>query len=137
MFTIITLIISFIKLFCKNSSFEPYFIFMLIPFSYLIYGLINYLKNRSSERKRLLFELIEESIKQLKLSNGQSMPILHIRDIILNSEQRKMTYYLKIWDQVVKFIDNNESRVKSSLENIDGEYFKTWKWIELRNEDLK
>lgn len=87
-------------------------------------------KNQQLKEKELLFELVEKSIELLQSPDEpQSLPILHIRDMLLNPQQRKSSYYIRIWDQVVHFIENNESRIKSSLENIDGEDYKTWKWV--------
>lgn len=59
------------------------------------------------------------------------MPVIHIRDTLITSAERKSEKYRRIWSQVVKFIEKNESRVKVELEVIDGEDFKTWRWISL------
>lgn len=97
---------------------------------FLIYYFYNRFKNQQLKEKELLFELVEKSIELLQSPDEpQSLPILHIRDMLLNPQQRKSSYYIRIWDQVVQFIENNESRIKSSLENIDGEDYKTWKWV--------
>ena len=98
--------------------------------SFLAYFFYNRLRNQQLKEKELLFDLVEKSIELLQSPDEpQSLPILHIRDMLLNPQQRKTAYYLRIWDQVVNFIENSESRVKSALENIDGEDYKTWKWV--------
>ena len=102
---------------------------------FLIYIYVNSLKSQALKEKELLFELVEKSIELLQSPDEpQSLPILHIRDMLLNPQQRKLQFYQKIWEQVVHFIENNESRIKSSLENIDGEDYKTWKWVAASNQ---
>jgi len=96
----------------------------------LVYVYVNHIKNQTVKEKELMYELVEKSIELLQSPDEpQSLPILHIRDSLLNPQQRKQPFYQRIWEQVVNFIENNESRVKSSLENIDGEDYKTWKWV--------
>lgn len=119
-----------VKLFMLKTFWYFIILATLSAIGFLIYLYINRLKNQALKEKELLFELVEKSIELLQSPDEpQSLPILHIRDMLLNPQQRKMTYYQKIWDQVVHFIENNESRIKSSLENIDGEDYKTWKWV--------
>lgn len=97
---------------------------------FLVYFFYSRFKNQQLKEKELLFELVEKSIELLQSPDEpQSLPILHIRDMLLNPQQRKSSYYIRIWDQVVQFIENSESRIKSALENIDGEDYKTWKWV--------
>lgn len=97
---------------------------------FLVYLYLNHRKSKEQQEKQLLFDLVEKSLELLQSPDEpQSLPILHVRDSLLDPQQRKLPYYQKVWDGVVNFIETNESRVKSSLENIDGEDYKTWKWI--------
>lgn len=119
-----------VKLF-MIKTFWYFVIFLTLSLiSCLIYFYINHVKSQALKEKELLFELVEKSIELLQSPDEpQSLPILHIRDMLLNPQQRKQPFYQRIWDQVVQFIENNESRIKSSLENIEGEDYKTWKWV--------
>lgn len=36
-----------------------------------------------------------------------------------------------IWDQAVKFIEANESRVRLETQVIEGEEFTVWRWIQV------
>lgn len=73
--------------------------------------------------------LIDKAIKLLQYMEPDAIPVWHIRDSLLTPTQRQSIIYQRIWNQVTNFIEINESRVQSSLVNIDGEDFKTWKWI--------
>lgn len=119
-----------VKLFMIKTFWYFVTLVTISVFGCLVYFYVNYIKNQALKEKELLFELVEKSIELLQSPDEpQSLPILHIRDMLLDPQQRKQPFYQKIWDQVVQFIENNESRIKSSLENIDGEDYKTWKWV--------
>lgn len=95
-----------------------------------VYIYLNYIKNQALREKELMFELVEKSTELLQSPDEpQSLAVLHIRDMLLDPQQRKQAFYQRVWEKTVQFIENNESRIKSSLENIDGEDYKTWKWV--------
>lgn len=101
---------------------------------YAVYTYVLYKKRVVSEEQEQVMELVEKSIELLQSpDNPQSMPVLHIRDTLLSMSERKNSKYNRIWDKVVKFIEAKESRVKVELENIDGEDYKTWKWVATNN----
>lgn len=119
-----------IKLFVVKTLwyFVTLAVISLIGFVIVFY--VKHLKSKEQKEKQLLFDLVEKSLELLQSPDEpKSLPVLHVRDTLLDPVQRKSSYYQKVWDGVVQFIETNESRVKSSLENIDGEDYKTWKWI--------
>ena len=87
-------------------------------------------KKRATEEQDLVYDLVEKSLELLQSpDNPQSMPVLHIRDTLLSPSERKTSKYKKIWNKVVKHIESTESRVKVDIENIEGDDYKTWKWV--------
>lgn len=100
----------------------------LITLIVLIYR--RYAKRLASEEQEQIYDLIEKSIELLQSPDEpQSMPVHHIRDTLLSASERKSSKFRRIWAKVVEHIENNESRVKVELKEIEGEQFKAWKWI--------
>ena len=98
--------------------------------SFCLYYFINLNKKRRSEEEELKYELIEKSLELLQSPDEpQSMPILHIRDTLISPLDRTDSKNIRVWSEVVKFIEENESRVKIDNEVIDGETYRTWKWV--------
>lgn len=73
--------------------------------------------------------------------------INHVRDAILNVKERKgdfnclcfesvsfKSYFVraakqKLWEKAVKYINENESRVRTEVQTVHGESFDVWRWI--------
>ncbi|XP_019769526.1 inner nuclear membrane protein Man1 isoform X2 [Dendroctonus ponderosae] len=53
--------------------------------------------------------------------------INHVRDAILNVNDR--TAKQKLWEKAVKYISENESRVRTEVQSVHGESFDVWRWI--------
>ncbi|KAH9529477.1 LEM domain, partial [Dermatophagoides farinae] len=93
-----------------------------------------YSKNLELQEQELVYDLIEKSVELLQSPDEpQSMPVLHIRDTLLSPAEKKSSKYKRVWDKVVKQIENSDSRVKVVFKEIDGEEFKAWKWIATTN----
>ena len=91
-------------------------------------------KKLATEEQDLVYDLVEKSLELLQSpDNPQSMPVLHIRDTLLTPSERKTSKNKKIWNKVVKHIESTESRVKVDMENIEGDDYKTWKWVALNS----
>jgi len=104
------------------------FIAVFIVFSSILY--IRRSKRIRTEEQDFVYDLVEKSLELLQSPDEpQSMPVMHIRDTLLSPSERKTSKYKKIWDKVVKHIESTESRVKVELENIEGDDYKTWKWV--------
>ncbi|RWS10380.1 inner nuclear membrane protein Man1-like protein [Dinothrombium tinctorium] len=87
-------------------------------------------RKQAAEERELIYDLMEKSLDLLQSpDNPQSMPVIHIRDMLFSAQERQSAKSMKIWAKVVKFVEENESRVKVGWERIDGDDYKTWKWI--------
>lgn len=119
--------------YCKSVLFVQqlsWFFFSVCIFIAIILGCLHLYKNRKAKdekHQKQVHELVDKCILLLK-SKGEAIPVLHIRDTLLNPLERKTSNY-RLWNDVVSFIQNNESRVVDAIDNIDGEDFRTWKWI--------
>lgn len=102
----------------------------IILITVIIYHLFASQKERKHQQQRLFLELLEKSLELLQSPDEPgSMPVLHIRDTLISPSERKDQNLMKIWAQVVRHIETEESRVKVDMEEIEGETFKTWKWL--------
>ena len=87
-------------------------------------------KRAASEEQCLVFELVDKSLELLQSPDEpRSMPVLHIRDTLLSPAERNSAKYRRVWNKVVNHVESSDSRVKVEFIKIDGEDFKSWKWI--------
>ena len=102
----------------------------IILITIIIYHLFASQKERKNQQQRLFLELLEKSLELLQSPDEPgSMPVLHIRDTLISPSERKDQHLMRVWEQVVRHIEAEESRVKVDMEEIEGETFKTWKWL--------
>lgn len=102
----------------------------IILLTIVVYNLFASRRQRKHQQQRLFLDLLEKSLELLQSPDEPgSMPVLHIRDTLISPSERKDTQLMRIWEQVVKHIESEESRVKVDMEEIEGETFKTWKWL--------
>lgn len=78
-------------------------------------------------------ERIIEILQNAALEEGGEnyVVINHVRDMILNIKERKAKQYY--WDKAVKYINENESRVRTEVQTVHGESFDVWRWIGFSN----
>lgn len=87
-------------------------------------------KRRQSDEEVAFYELVEKALELLQSPDEpRSMPVLHIRDTLISVQERKNAKLMAVWEKVVSFVETTDSRVKIEIENIDGEVFRTWKWV--------
>lgn len=115
----------------KNLTRQLLILLTLSPIGYIIYRTYRFYMARRYEENKRVCELVSEALELLQSPENPKglMPILHIRDTLLTPAERKAKKTIKVWQKVVKFIEEHESRVKVELVNIDGEDFRAWKWI--------
>lgn len=96
--------------------------------------------------KQDVFELVEQVLSLLvkhhhhltmqdgsgtprSVANGSraSLPVSHIRDQLIPPADRKRKR--RIWNKVVQYIHESESRVRVDVQVIYGEEHKVWQWI--------
>lgn len=106
----------------------------VILISCMIYKFVNHRKELRTREEALFLDLIEKSIELLQSPDEpRSCPVVHIRDSLLSPAERKQAIYMRAWERVVKEVESKESRVQPGTENINGELFKTWKWVAARS----
>nr|CAH7749777.1 unnamed protein product [Callosobruchus chinensis] len=93
---------------------------------------------RYEHRQRMeltnMVERILELLQQARVSDGGTedgehsfVVINHVRDMILPVTDRKSKE--KLWQKAIQFINENESRVRTEVQEVKGEPFEVWRWI--------
>lgn len=94
------------------------------------------LKNYYRKKARIE-ELVTQTMEKLKFQKIKSMSdpkenaylsIVQLRDIFL-SDIVDLKYKNQLWSEVVKYLEHNNSNIKSNLTEIRGEIMKCWEWI--------
>jgi len=98
-----------------------------------LYFVICYITTKGEKQKQEMNQLIENTIDLLKeqAQNRPSenyLPIIHIRDSLIPFNERQAKS--KIWAQVVQYINEAESSIRSEVQEIDGEDFEVWRWVQ-------
>lgn len=114
-----------------NAMFNLAVVLGVLGVSFAIYLVVTARRLKQKEEQHLFTELLEKSLELLHSPDEPgSMPVIHIRDTVISpSDRQDHPSILKIWEKVVKHIEESESRVKVAWEEIEGETFKTWKWV--------
>ncbi|XP_066283527.1 inner nuclear membrane protein Man1-like isoform X1 [Branchiostoma lanceolatum] len=98
--------------------------------------LMRYRWRRQEEDNRLMYNMIERILDALKKHaeacrhNTDLQPYLaipHVRDMLIPPQERKKLG--QVWDRAVKFLSANESRIRVESQQISGEPFTVWRWI--------
>lgn len=55
------------------------------------------------------------------------LAVNHIRDELVPPKERQKKEAL--WNKVVEYISNHESRIREEIQHISGEEFKVWRWL--------
>ena len=88
-------------------------------------------------KKARIEELVTQTMEKLKFQKIKSMSdpkenaylsIVQLRDIFL-SDIVDLKYKNQLWSEVVKYLEHNNSNIKSNLTEIRGEIMKCWEWI--------
>ncbi|BFZ08387.1 hypothetical protein BsWGS_11426 [Bradybaena similaris] len=105
---------------------------------FLLLASIKYrFKQKEVEQKEVyamvenIIDILQNHYEQTKgedSSDSQYLAVQHIRDQLLPpSTRRKMQ---PIWDKAVKFIADNESRIRLETRLIHGDEFEVWHWLQ-------
>lgn len=118
-----------------------------------LYFIICYISSKTEKRLQDVNQLIENSIDLLKeharhRPDESYLPVIHVRDHLIPFNQRQgmhifiikvyticyCGYFIlaksKIWAEVVQYITESESSVRCELQEIDGEDYEVWRWIQ-------
>ncbi|CAH0549480.1 unnamed protein product [Brassicogethes aeneus] len=108
-------------------------VFLVVTFALLYslnYGYKHY-KHQQQKQKEELGLMLERIIEILQTSateEGENYVVInHIRDMILPVQDRQTKE--KTWNKAVQFINENESRVRTEVQNVQGEPYEVWRWI--------
>ncbi|KAF8789003.1 Inner nuclear membrane protein Man1 like protein [Argiope bruennichi] len=102
---------------------------------FLMFLFVKYWKKRREAQEKLFYEMVERVIDILRDSgdssqidslSGSCKAVVNVRDALIPPKDRKAKLWL--WDRVVSFIEENESRVSVEYQKINGEDFKVWRW---------
>ncbi|XP_069012493.1 inner nuclear membrane protein Man1 [Embiotoca jacksoni] len=105
-----------------------------------VWSVVCYMKyrwRREEEETRNMYDMVERIIDVLR-THGEAcqenqdlqpyLPIPHVRDSLVQPQERKKMK--KIWEQAVKFLSANESRIRTETQRIGGADFLVWRWIQ-------
>ncbi|CAK9797698.1 Inner nuclear membrane protein Man1 [Anthophora quadrimaculata] len=92
---------------------------------------------KSTERE--VFKLVSEIINMVEMHHQNAavatpggtqesfLAINHVRDNLIPPKDRKKMAGL--WEKAVKFLDENESRIRREVQQVAGEEFHVWRWL--------
>ncbi|GAB1859624.1 Inner nuclear membrane protein Man1 [Camponotus japonicus] len=122
----------------KNKLFTIFSSLLIVAIGIGIYkSYLWYLKYKKCT-EREVFKLVSEiiSIVETHHQNASAQPggaqesflaINHVRDNLIPPKDRKrMT---SLWEKAVKFLDENESRIRREVQQVAGEEFHVWRWL--------
>lgn len=55
------------------------------------------------------------------------LAVNHVRDVLIPIKEKMAK--LKLWNKAVQFLEENESRVRPDVQQIQGEDLKVWRWL--------
>ncbi|XP_012140094.1 LEM domain-containing inner nuclear membrane protein MAN1 [Megachile rotundata] len=96
---------------------------------------------KSTERE--VFKLVSEIINMVEMHHQNAaiatpggtqesfLAINHVRDNLIPPKDRKRMAGL--WEKAVKFLDENESRIRREVQQVAGEEFHVWRWLPNNN----
>lgn len=106
----------------------------------LVVAYMRWQNNRKVKEQQKVYDLVEEIIELLrshseiaeKKNDPRNYPpymaVQHIRDQLIPVAKRRKLQSL--WDDAVKFIESNESRIRVETQVIQGEEFTVWRWLQ-------
>ncbi|XP_076248367.1 LEM domain-containing inner nuclear membrane protein MAN1 [Calliopsis andreniformis] len=101
-----------------------------------------YIKYKKST-EREVFKLVSEIINMVEMHHQNAavaspggtqesfLAINHVRDNLIPPKDRKKMAGL--WEKAVKFLDENESRIRREVQQVAGEEFHVWRWLPNNN----
>ncbi|XP_076650059.1 LEM domain-containing inner nuclear membrane protein MAN1 [Halictus rubicundus] len=97
-----------------------------------------YIKYKKST-EREVFKLVSEIINMVEMHHQNAavaspggtqesfLAISHVRDNLIPPKDRKKM--ASLWEKAVKFLDENESRIRREVQQVAGEEFHVWRWL--------
>ncbi|KAK0180729.1 hypothetical protein PV327_003083 [Microctonus hyperodae] len=97
-----------------------------------------YIEHKKSTEKEV-FQLVSDILNMVELHHQNAattspggtqesyLAINHVRDNLIPPKDRKKMSAL--WEKAVKFLDENESRIRREVQQVAGEEFRVWRWL--------
>ncbi|XP_014218016.1 inner nuclear membrane protein Man1 [Copidosoma floridanum] len=120
------------------NLFTTFLFFAIVGLTFLIVNkvVISYMKYREKKEKQV-FNLVSEIINMLEThyqsttspggTQESYLAVNHIRDNLIPPKDRK--HMNDVWEKAVKFLDENESRIRKEVQFVSGEEFQVWRWL--------
>ncbi|XP_022903673.2 inner nuclear membrane protein Man1-like isoform X1 [Onthophagus taurus] len=90
-----------------------------------------YLKHFRQKQKDELYYMVERIVDTLQGNASEEgdnyLIINHVRDMIIPINDRSRME--KVWKKAIKFINENESRVRTEMQVVQGEPYEVWRWL--------
>lgn len=104
------------------------------------YRLYIWRKEQKLQENQEVFELVEQVLSllvaqhQVSRSQGPGgarpwVPVNHIRDQLIPPQDREKRRKKRIWNAVVKYINQSESRVRVDVQKVFAEEHAVWQWL--------
>ncbi|XP_007892493.2 LEM domain-containing protein 2 [Callorhinchus milii] len=98
---------------------------------------LKYSSKKVKEQQDAVYEMVNKIIGVIHAHNRDwernlelmpYIPIPHVRDTLIPPEDR--SHMKKVWQKAVKFLESNESRIRTEGQRINGEDFLVWRWTQ-------
>lgn len=85
-------------------------------------------KEQAKEKQELIKNIMEILQQHANTNPAQSyLPIVHVRDSLIAFADRHRKR--KMWAEAVRYIEENESRVRKEVQPFEGEDYDVWRWV--------
>lgn len=114
--------------------FLGFFVFLVILLTMVT---VHWKWKQHKEFQHQVMAMIENIICELQKNHEASsndpdikpyVAIPHVRDTLIPMCERK--HKLPVWDKAVEFLNNHDSRVRVECQNIEGEMYQVWRWLQ-------
>ncbi|XP_011345577.1 inner nuclear membrane protein Man1 isoform X2 [Ooceraea biroi] len=122
----------------KNKLFTIFSSLLIVAIGIGTYKLYLWYLRYKKSTEREIFKLVSDIINIVEThhQNAFAQPgctqesflaINHVRDNLIPPKDRKRMSGL--WEKAVRFLDENESRIRREVQQVAGEEFHVWRWL--------
>ncbi|XP_064485043.1 inner nuclear membrane protein Man1-like [Ornithodoros turicata] len=92
----------------------------------MYYG-IHWYSAYKEHQRRQLYDLVEKITTMVREHADPFVAQVHVRDMVIApSDRQRMS---KLWQRAVSFLEQNESRIRTERQHIEGESYVVWRWL--------
>uniref|UniRef100_A0A1B0FBE9 LEM domain-containing protein n=1 Tax=Glossina morsitans morsitans TaxID=37546 RepID=A0A1B0FBE9_GLOMM len=109
-------------------------VFLVVILVFLCHAIVRYLRQKYKSRVLVIDNLIKDIVKELMYraslndESGGEVIVYHLRDKLIPLNKRRSL--LSAWDEALRKLEANDSRVQFGVVLRNGEEFRTMKWAE-------